>query len=102
MIARGLFALPTFDSDLVTTIITQATPNYPPIALDNHIQEYYQYVNDYWKSHVNTTLKYVVVLSTAGGYRDLLVRTGLTSLKNVSLSLFSSNLAMSVKIFISQ
>lgn len=76
--------MPTFDPDLVTTIVTQATPHQgPPVVLDSHLFEYYTDVNNFWQSHINTTLKYVTVLSTGGGYRDLLVRSGLTHLHDV-------------------
>ena len=47
------------------------------------MSDIYTEVNDYWKSHVNTTLKSVTVLSTGGGFRDVLVRESLTSLTGV-------------------
>ncbi len=85
IIARGLFVLPTFDPELVTLIITQATPHQAPVVdLDPYINNYYTKVNDYWRTHTNTSLKYVTVVSTGGGFRDVLVRHGLTNLKGVS------------------
>ena len=80
-VARAVFTLPKFDTTTVTTIITQATPHRAPVSsVDSYMVELYNNVNDYWTSHVNTTLKYVTALSTGGGFRDVLVPTSLTSL----------------------
>ena len=46
LIARGLFALPNFDADLVHTIITQATPHQNAVInLDQEINAFYTKVN---------------------------------------------------------
>ena len=83
--ARAVFTLPKFDTNTVTTIITQATPHRAPVmSIDSYMVDMYNRVNDYWMSHVNTTLKYVTVLSTGGGFRDFQVPTSLTSLTGVS------------------
>ena len=87
IIARALFTVPTFDARLVHTIITQATPHQAPvIAADYFIQSFYDQVNDYWRQNVNTSLKAVTVVSTGGGFRDVLVRSHLTSLRGVRLA----------------
>ena len=87
--ARAIFTLPKFDTNTVTTIITQATPHRAPVAaVDSYMVDMYNRVNDYWMSHVNTTLKYVTVLSTGGGFRDVQVPTSLTSLTGVWTLLF--------------
>ena len=84
--ARGVFTLPGFDPALVTTIITQATPHQRPVInLDSEMNSFYSSVNSYWQENVNTSLKYVTVHSTGGGYRDLLVRNGLTHVRNVRI-----------------
>ncbi|XP_046355046.2 GPI inositol-deacylase-like [Haliotis rufescens] len=84
LLARALFTLPTFDPSLVTTIITQATPHQAPaIAIDNVLSSFYDEINTYWRLHANSTLRDVTVVSTGGGYRDILVRNGLTTLKGV-------------------
>ena len=89
IVARALFTLPNFDSKLVQTVITQATPHQSPvISLDATLADFYNNVNTYWKQHKNTTLKDVVVVSSGGGYRDILVRTGLTSLSGVRSAKF--------------
>jgi hypothetical protein len=49
------------------------------------IAHYYNRVNDYWRKNSNTKLKHVTIVSTGGGYRDILVRNGLTSLRGVSI-----------------
>lgn len=85
VVARGLFTVPGFDHSLVHTIITQATPHQAPVvALDAALADYYSQVNTYWRTHKNTTLKDVTVVTSGGGYRDLLVRTGLTPVFGVS------------------
>ena len=53
------------------------------ISLDRMIATYYNSVNNYWRTHSNTTLKHVTVISTGGGFRDVLVRNELTSLRGV-------------------
>ncbi|XP_046551704.1 GPI inositol-deacylase-like, partial [Haliotis rubra] len=84
LVARALFTLPTFDPRLVTTIITQATPHQAPaIAIDSLLNSFYDEINTYWRLHANSTLRDVTVVSTGGGYRDILVRNGLTTLKGV-------------------
>ncbi len=85
--ARAVFTLPDFDTNTVTTIITQATPHRAPVInLDAYLDELYRRVNQYWTSHVNTTLQFVTVLSTGGGFRDVMVPTSLTSLNGVSVT----------------
>ncbi|XP_052071301.1 GPI inositol-deacylase-like isoform X3 [Mytilus californianus] len=98
MIARALFTLPEFDQNSVNTIITQATPHQAPvISLDRMIATYYSRVNNYWRTHSNTTLKHVTVVSTGGGYRDVLVRNELTSLRGIAdpdLSISTSTMSV--------
>uniref|UniRef100_A0A3Q1I2Y5 GPI inositol-deacylase n=1 Tax=Anabas testudineus TaxID=64144 RepID=A0A3Q1I2Y5_ANATE len=67
VVARALFTLPRFNTNLVSLIITQASPHLAPVlALDPYLQ-------------VNK-LRNVTVLSVGGGYRDYQVRSGLTAL----------------------
>ena len=81
--------MPEFDTTQVRTIITQATPHQSAVMnIDQYMSEYYGKTNAYWTSHVNTTLKDVIIVSTAGGYRDLLVRAGHTHLHGVSFKQF--------------
>ena len=82
--ARSLFMLADFKSELVNTIITQATPHQmPAISIDSVLVKFYDEVNSFWKTKENTTLADVTVFSTGGGYRDVLVRSQLTSLNGV-------------------
>jgi hypothetical protein len=90
LIARALFTIPDFDSTTVHTVITQATPHRMPVtALDPFIVDFYNRVNNYWSHNGSQMHEKVIVVSTGGGYRDILVRDGLTMLDGVStLSIF--------------
>ncbi len=84
--ARALFLLPGFRPELVTTIVTQATPHQaPPIAIDPDLVDFYQRVNEFWKAEENSSVADVTVFSSSGGHRDILVRSDLTSLKGVGV-----------------
>jgi len=84
MVARSLFMLADFKPELVNTIITQATPHkMPAINIDPLVEKFYDEVNMFWKAKENTTVSDVTVFSTGGGYRDVLVRSQLTSLNGV-------------------
>ena len=86
VVARALFALDDFDPTWVHTIITKAAPHQAAVmTLDATMAEQYAKVNNYWRLHGNDTLKHVTVFSSGGGFRDLLVRSGLTSLEGVGL-----------------
>lgn len=81
MIARALYTLPDFDKTLVSGILTQATPHVMPvIAIDPVLANFYHQVNEHW---ANSLGRDVLIVSTGGGYRDILVRTGLTSLSKI-------------------
>ncbi|XP_041363306.1 GPI inositol-deacylase-like [Gigantopelta aegis] len=84
IIARALFILPDFDPHLVNTIITQATPHQAPaVSIDSDLVHFYKNVNSFWYLHGNQSLSHVTIVSTGGGYRDVLVRNGLTSLHRI-------------------
>ncbi|KAK2161207.1 hypothetical protein LSH36_120g15020 [Paralvinella palmiformis] len=84
MVARSLFMLADFKPELVNTIITQATPHkMPAINIDPLVEKFYDEVNMFWKAKENTTVSDVTVFSTGGGYRDVLVRSQLTSLNGI-------------------
>ena len=55
----------------------------PVIALDPHTVDFYQHVNSYWLHNGTRKHENVVVLSSGGGFRDILVRDGLTILDGV-------------------
>ena len=84
-VARALFTLPAFDPNSVNLIVTQATPHQVAvITLDVSMATIYARVSAFWQDHGNSTLRHVTVFSTGGGWRDLLVRTDITSLDGVS------------------
>ncbi|GAU96209.1 hypothetical protein RvY_07686-2 [Ramazzottius varieornatus] len=71
----GLFLNPSFDTASVSTIFTLSTPHRPIIVADFDYGEYFDDVNDYWTRSVNGSLRHVVMVSFAGGHRDVLVRS---------------------------
>lgn len=82
--ARALFSLPNFDRKLVHTILTQAAPHQTPVVLlDPYMVHFYETVNGYWSENGTVHMEDVSLVSVAGGYKDLLVRSGLTSLIGV-------------------
>uniref|UniRef100_A0A3B4TSS8 GPI inositol-deacylase n=1 Tax=Seriola dumerili TaxID=41447 RepID=A0A3B4TSS8_SERDU len=79
VVARALFTLPRFNTNLVSLIITQASPHLAPVlALDPYLL-FYSAVRQKWVNRANK-LRNITVLSVGGGYRDYQVRSGLTSL----------------------
>ncbi|XP_041662465.1 GPI inositol-deacylase [Cheilinus undulatus] len=80
VVARALFTLPRFNTNLVTLIITQASPHLAPVlALDPYLLDFYSAVRQKWVNQAKK-LRNVTVLSVGGGYRDYQVRSGLISL----------------------
>uniref|UniRef100_A0A3Q3XMC9 GPI inositol-deacylase n=1 Tax=Mola mola TaxID=94237 RepID=A0A3Q3XMC9_MOLML len=80
VVARALYTLPRFHTDLVSLIITQASPHVAPVlALDPYLLDFYSAVRQKWVNQANK-LRNVTVLSVGGGYRDYQVRSGLISL----------------------
>uniref|UniRef100_A0A3B4YFY9 GPI inositol-deacylase n=1 Tax=Seriola lalandi dorsalis TaxID=1841481 RepID=A0A3B4YFY9_SERLL len=80
VVARALFTLPRFNTNLVSLIITQASPHLAPVlALDPYLLDFYSAVRQKWVNRANK-LRNITVLSVGGGYRDYQVRSGLTSL----------------------
>ncbi|KAL6101140.1 pgap1 [Pungitius sinensis] len=80
VLARALFTLPRFNTNLVGLIVTQASPHLAPVlALDPYLLDFYSAVRQKWVNQAKK-LRNVTVLSVGGGYRDYQVRSGLTSL----------------------
>lgn len=99
MIARSLFLNPYFDPETVKLIITLATPHQPVILIDKYLRDFYNSVDIFWqteKANSNSKLKNLTLISIGGGYRDKLVRPGLTYNKladlNVLVRIFKCNL----------
>ena len=84
VIARGLLVPKDSGDDvgsLVNTIITQATPhNRPVLSTDSFIAGYYDRVNRFWLNESEIRLDKVVIASSHGGPRDILVRSGLSNI----------------------
>ena len=84
LVIRGLFTLPKFKTNMISTIITLATPHlHPPIKLDYELDSYYKKVNRYWLINSIALLKNITFLSLAGGFRDFLVRSDLCFMQGV-------------------
>ncbi|KAL4618057.1 GPI inositol-deacylase isoform X1 [Arapaima gigas] len=80
VVARALFTLPLFNPQLVSLILTQASPHQAPVLpLDSHLLEFYSAVRGRWRTEAED-LRNVTVLSVGGGHRDYQVRSGLTAL----------------------
>ncbi|KAJ8410602.1 hypothetical protein AAFF_G00195060 [Aldrovandia affinis] len=80
VVARALFTLPRFSPQLVSLILTQASPHHAPVlTLDDQLLEFYSAVRRRWHSGAGD-LRNVTVLSVGGGHRDYQVRSGLTAL----------------------
>ncbi|KAI1899416.1 hypothetical protein AGOR_G00061560 [Albula goreensis] len=80
IVARALFALPRFNPQLVSFILTQASPHHAPVlTLDAQLLDFYSTVRRRWCSGADDLLN-VTVLSVGGGHRDYQVRSGLTAL----------------------
>lgn len=85
LVIRGLYYLPNFNTNLVNTIITLASPHSePPMKLDPDVTSYYKTVNDYWRKHSTNLLANVTLLSLGGSFRDYLVRSDLCDMDGIS------------------
>ncbi|XP_043916554.1 GPI inositol-deacylase [Protopterus annectens] len=85
LVARALLTLQDFNPDLISLIITQATPHIAPVlTVDRYLLDFYDTVNSYWLLNANT-VKNVTVLSVGGGFRDYQVRSGLTILPSLNI-----------------
>lgn len=84
----------------VNTIITQSTPHIRPVInLDKKMSDYYDKVNAYWLNRNHTGLDHVVLVSLYGGFRDYLVRSGLSNVnewKNQSSAIIISGYTVSM------
>uniref|UniRef100_A0A8C4Q9F5 GPI inositol-deacylase n=1 Tax=Eptatretus burgeri TaxID=7764 RepID=A0A8C4Q9F5_EPTBU len=85
VVTRGLFALPGFDSSLVSVVISLATPQLAPVVMfDSLLRDYLEHVNAHWLQNAEQ-LRHVSILSVGGGHRDREVRSALTSLRHVDV-----------------
>ncbi len=95
MIARSLFNCPYFDPKTVRLIITLATPHQPVILMDKNLRDFYHSVDTFWESEKrknSSKLENLTLVSIGGGYKDKLVRPGLTYNKLADLNVLVSYL----------
>jgi len=86
MVAKAVFSEVDFDSAIVTTIITLATPHRNPvIVLDEDMDNFYQQTSRFWKESTNQT-KHVALASIGGADRDIQVRSGLTAANSPTIN----------------
>lgn len=86
IVARNILSLrvdDSFDLNSVTTIITKSSPhNRPVIDIDSRMSRIYQDINKHWLNSSDIYLKNTVLVSLYGGHRDILVRSGLSNIKD--------------------
>ncbi|KAJ3331537.1 GPI inositol deacylase [Blyttiomyces sp. JEL0837] len=79
IVARTIYALPSYQNRTVNTIITLATPHFaPPMPADKSMCQLFSGIDKFWKSHigkVGSALANVVLISIAGGNRDTLIQS---------------------------
>lgn len=84
VIAKALFTLDMFDAKQVHTIVTLGTPHqHPVVPLDPILSNFYNHINWFWHMKgygSNSSLTNISMVSIGGGFRDLLVRSSVTSL----------------------
>ncbi len=103
LVARSLF-VPSenvdFDTNLVNTIITQASPHVRPVInYDLEIDSFYSNVNSLWQNKSEMSLQNVILVALYGGVRDILVRSGqanVNSWKNFSAATILTSQTTSV------
>ncbi|XP_053136263.1 GPI inositol-deacylase isoform X2 [Hemicordylus capensis] len=95
LVARALLTLKNFKAELLTVVVTQATPHMAPVMpLDQYLTDFYTAVNHNWILKAQE-IRNLTTLSVAGGFRDYQVRSGLAFLPrsnqpNCALSVVSS------------
>ncbi|KAL6598084.1 hypothetical protein ACP70R_046505 [Stipagrostis hirtigluma subsp. patula] len=91
-VARAALVHPNLRKSAVETILTLSSPHqYPPIALQPSLGQFFSHVNEEWRkgykigvSHASTPkLSNVIVVSVAGGIHDYQIRSRLTSLDGI-------------------
>ncbi|XP_008115463.2 GPI inositol-deacylase isoform X1 [Anolis carolinensis] len=84
LVARALFTLKNFKSELLNVLVTQATPHVAPVMpLDQYLTDFYRTVNQNWIRKAKE-IRNLTTLSVAGGFRDYQVRSSLAFLPKSS------------------
>ncbi|KAL6863759.1 hypothetical protein ACP4OV_016662 [Aristida adscensionis] len=91
-VARAALVHPNLRKSAVETILTLSSPHqYPPIALQPSLGQFFSHVNEEWRKGYgigvslssSPKLSNVVVISVAGGIHDYQIRSSLTSLDGI-------------------
>ncbi|KAL5201355.1 hypothetical protein ABZP36_035709 [Zizania latifolia] len=91
-VARAAVVHPGLRKSAVEIILTLSTPHqYPPIALQPSLGQFFSHVNEEWRNGYKTGVSHtsspklsnVVVVSISGGIRDYQVRSRLASLDGI-------------------
>eukprot|EP00698_Gefionella_okellyi_P011161 TRINITY_DN2926_c0_g2_i4.p1 TRINITY_DN2926_c0_g2~~TRINITY_DN2926_c0_g2_i4.p1 ORF type:complete len:506 (-),score=91.36 TRINITY_DN2926_c0_g2_i4:1134-2651(-) len=86
VVARATFIAPNFQVGSVNTIVTLASPHVaPPITTQASVAEFYADLNTFWR-YATGPLSDVVLVSLAGGSRDLLIRSHLCDIDGFGLA----------------
>ncbi|KAJ3238437.1 GPI inositol deacylase [Chytriomyces hyalinus] len=88
VVARTAFTLPNHPAGSVETLITLATPHaIPPVSIERDMVALYENVNQFWRTaaaHWETSpFKNLVVVSIAGGTRDLQIQSQYSELNSI-------------------
>ncbi|CAF0981838.1 unnamed protein product [Brachionus calyciflorus] len=72
-----------FNLNTVDTILTKSSPHVRPVInTDYKMSQIYEQINTYWLNASEKNLRNTILVSLYGGHRDILVRSGLSSIKN--------------------
>ncbi|EQC40022.1 hypothetical protein SDRG_02681 [Saprolegnia diclina VS20] len=90
---RTAMTLPNYMPSSILTMVTLSTPHMqPPFPLDSKMANVYASMNNAWRAFANscnesactnTVFEDVVVVSIAGGHRDLVIHSSLASLESL-------------------
>jgi glycosylphosphatidylinositol deacylase len=90
VVARTMLTMPNYQSSSINTIITLAAPHArPPVSFDGDIVRTYDGINNYWQraysqeKAANNPLRYVTLISIAGGGLDTIVSSDYSSLASL-------------------
>ncbi|KAJ3235083.1 GPI inositol deacylase [Chytriomyces hyalinus] len=89
IVARTSFTLSNHPAGSVQTLITLATPTphtVPPVSIERDMVALYENVNQFWRTARNwetPALKNLVVVSIAGGTRDLQIQSQYSDLSSI-------------------
>lgn len=99
IVAKYMPMLDNYIKESIEVIFTLSTPHQePPFAISLELTRFYVHLNSYWKNnHKYGNLKDVSLVSIAGGSRDYVLDSQLTSLDSIadeskSISVFSSGI----------